>query len=495
MEFFSNLQLAFAVIFQWNNLLFCFVGCLLGTLIGVLPGLGPPAAIALLLPSTAHLDPVGGIIMLAGIYYGAMYGGSTTSILVNLPGEAASVITCIDGYQMARQGRAGPALGISAMGSFIAGTIATFLIMLVAPPLAGFSLRFGPPEYFCLMLLGLTLVSTLSSGPLVKGLIMASLGLFLGTIGADTISGMVRFTFGSYTLMDGLSFIPVIMGLFGIPEVLENIEVRAKQEIYSGRLSKLLPTLRDWKDSIGAVIRGSLIGFLVGILPGGGPLIASIAAYSTEKKISRHPEEFGYGAIEGVAAPEAANNSASQGAFIPLLVLGIPSNATMAVIMGALLMNGVKPGPLMIQQHPALFWGVIGSMYVGNAMLLLLNLPLVGMWVQLLRTPYFILFPIILLFTIIGSYSLNNNAFDVIIMLSFGGVGYLMRKFQYDAAPLVLAFVLCPFMEDSLRQSLIISHGSFLFFFTRPIAVVLLLLSAVSLVSQFFSRARSRTTP
>jgi putative tricarboxylic transport membrane protein len=495
MEFFSNLHLAFAVVFQWNNLLFCFVGCLVGTLIGVLPGLGPPAAIALLLPTTFHLEPVAGIIMLAGIYYGAMYGGSTTSILVNLPGEAASVITCIDGYRMARQGRAGPAMGISAFGSFIAGTIATFLIMLIAPPLARFSLRFGPAEYFCLMLLGLTLVTTLSRGSLIKGLAMASLGLFLGTIGTDVISGMGRFTFGSYTLMDGLSFVPVIMGLFGIPEVFENIEVLAKQEIYSGRFSQLLPTLRDWKDSIGSVIRGSLIGFFIGILPGGGPMIASLAAYSTEKRISRHPEKFGTGAIEGVAAPESANNSASQGAFIPLLALGIPGNATMAVIMGALLINGVKPGPLMISQHPHLFWGVIGSMYVGNAMLLLLNLPLIGIWVRLLRMPYSILFPIILLFTIIGSYSLNNNVFDVIIMLSFGGIGYLMRKFQYDAAPLVLAFVLCPFMENSLRQSLIISHGSFLVFFTHPIALILLLLSSLSLASQFFSRAKPEMTP
>jgi len=491
-EFLSNLTLAFSVILQPENLFFCFVGCLIGTLVGVLPGLGPPAAIALLLPTTFHMSAVAGIIMLAGIYYGAMYGGSTTSILVNLPGEAASVVTCIDGYQMARKGRAGPALGISAFGSFIAGTIATMFIMFVAPPLANFALKFGPPEYFCLMLLGLTLVTSLSSGSITKGLMMASVGLFLGTIGTDIISGVERFTYGSYTLMDGLNFIPVIMGLFGIPEVFENIETTIKREIYETKISKLLPTLKDWKDSIGAMVRGSFLGFFIGVLPGGGPMIASLAAYSTEKRISRHPEKFGTGAIEGVASPEAANNSASQGAFIPLLALGIPGNATMAVLMGALLISGVKPGPMLIHRYPDLFWGVIGAMYVGNLMLLLLNLPLIGIWVRFLKIPYPILFPLILLFTIIGSYSVNNNIYDVVSLLTFGGIGYLMRKYQYDAAPLILAFILSPLIENALRQSLIISHGSFSIFFTRLIALVLFLAAMLSLGSQLIPGVRQK---
>jgi putative tricarboxylic transport membrane protein len=484
MDFFANLSLAFSVIFQPNNLLFCFIGCLIGTLVGVLPGLGPPAAIALLLPSTLHMSPVAAIIMLGGIYYGAMYGGSTTSILVNIPGEAASVVTCLDGYQMARQGRAGPALGISAFGSFFAGTIATLLIMMVAPPLARFALKFGPPEYFSLMFLGLTLVTSLGTGSLTKGLMMATVGIFLGTIGTDIISGTERFTYGSYTLMDGLGFIPVIMGLFGIPEVLENLEGSLKREIYKAKISHIFPTLKDWRDSIWAMIRGSFLGFFVGILPGGGPMIASLAAYATEKRISKHPEKFGTGAIEGVAAPEAANNAASQGAFIPLLSLGVPGNATMAVLMGALLIYGIKPGPFLIDKNPDLFWGVIGSMYVGNLTLLILNLPLIGLWVRFLKIPYAILYPLILVFTLVGSYSVNNSIYEVIIMILFGVVGYVMKKFQYEGAPLILALVLSPLMENSLRQSLILSHGSFGIFFTRPISLVLLIAAILSLASQ-----------
>jgi len=492
MDFFTNIALAFSVIFQPMNLLFCFIGCIIGVLVGVLPGLGPPAAIALLMPSTFLMSPVAAIIMLAGIYYGAMYGGSTTSILVNIPGEAASVVTCLDGYQMARQGRAGPALGISAFGSFIAGTIATILIMMVAPPLANFALKFGPPEYFCLMLLGLTLVTSLGRGSLIKGLMMAAVGIFLGTIGTDIISGQERFTYGSYTLLDGLSFIPVIMGLFGIPEVLEVLEGPLRREIYKTKISNLLPNLKDWKDSIGAIIRGSFLGFFVGMLPGGGPMIASLAAYATEKRISRHPEKFGTGVIEGVAAPEAANNSASQGAFIPLLALGVPGNATMAVLMGALLIHGIKPGPFLINRNPDLFWGVIGSMYVGNLMLLILNLPLIGMWVKFLKIPYPILFPMILLFTLIGSYSVNNNIWDVFSMLLFGIIGYVMKKFEYEGAPLILALVLSPLMENALRQSLILSHGSFGIFFTRPIALVLFVMAMLSMGSQLLPDFRKK---
>jgi len=492
MDLLSNLQLAFSVIFQPGNLLFCFVGCLIGTLIGVLPGLGPVATISLLLPSTFHITPVSAIIMLAGIYYGAMYGGSITSILVNIPGEAASVITCLDGYQMARQGRAGPALGISAFGSFIAGTLATMMIMLVAPPLANFALKFGPPEYFSLMFLGLTVLTYLASGSMVKALMMACVGIFLGTIGTDNISGIERFTYHSYTLMDGIGLIPVIMGLFGISEVLLNIDQAARQEIYKTRIANLLPSLRDWKDSILPIIRGTFVGFFLGILPGGGAVIASFAAYAVEKKVSKHPEKFGTGAIEGVASPESANNSASQGAFIPLLTLGIPANVVMAILLGALLIHNIKPGPLLIRDHPDLFWGILGSMYIGNIMLLILNVPLIGMWVKVLKIPYPILFPLILLFCLIGVYSVNNNIFEVIIMIVFGIIGYLMKKFAYEGAPLILAFVLSPLMENALRQSLIMSHGSFSIFFTRSISLFLIASALFLLLMPLLPWSRKR---
>ena len=492
MDLFSNLQLAFSVIFQPENLLFCFVGCVIGTLIGVLPGLGPVATISLLLPSTFHITPVSAIIMLAGIYYGAMYGGSITSILVNIPGEAASVITCLDGYQMARQGRAGPALGISAFGSFIAGTLATLMIMLVAPPLANFALKFGPPEYFSLMFLGLTILTFLASGSMVKALMMACVGIFLGTIGTDNISGIERFTYHSYTLMDGIGLIPVIMGLFGISEVLLNIDQAARQEIYKTRIANLFPSLRDWKDSILPIIRGTFVGFFLGILPGGGAVIASFAAYAVEKKVSKHPEKFGTGAIEGVASPESANNSASQGAFIPLLTLGIPANVVMAILLGALLIHNIKPGPLLIKDHPDLFWGILGSMYIGNIMLLILNVPLIGMWVKILKIPYPILFPLILLFCLIGVYSVNNNIFEVIIMILFGIIGYLMKKFAYEGAPLILAFVLSPLMENALRQSLIMSHGSFSIFFTRSISLFLIVSALFLLVMPLLPGFRKR---
>jgi putative tricarboxylic transport membrane protein len=492
MELLSNLGMAFAIIFQPENLFFCFLGCLIGTLIGVLPGLGPVATISLLLPATFHITPVSAIIMLAGIYYGAMYGGSITSILVNIPGEAASVVTCLDGYQMARQGRAGPALGMSAFASFVAGTVATILIMLVAPPLARVALKFGPPEYFALMLLGLTILSYLASGSVVKALMMACVGVFIGTIGTDTISGVERFTYRSYTLMDGLGLVPVIMGLFGISEILLNIDQASKQEIYGTRIANLLPTLRDWKISLPAIFRGTLIGFFLGILPGGGVVIASFAAYAAEKKVSKHPEKFGSGVIEGVAAPEAANNSASQGAFIPLLTLGIPSNVVMAVLLGALLIHNIKPGPLLLKDHPTLFWGIVGSMYIGNFMLLVLNVPLIGMWVKLLKVPYPVLFPLIILFCLIGVYSINNNTFELIIMILFGMLGYLMKKFAYEGAPMILAFVLSPMLENALRQSLIMSHGSFSIFFTRPIPCALIAVSIFLLISPLIPGFKKR---
>jgi len=482
MDFFFHLQLAFSVILQPENILFCFIGCLIGTLVGVLPGLGPVATISLLLPSTFHISPVSAIIMLGGIYYGAMYGGSITSILVNIPGEAASVVTCLDGYQMARKGRAGAALGISAFGSFIAGTMATVLIMLIAPPLARFALEFGPPEYFSLMFLGLTVLTYLASGSMVKALMMACVGIFLGTVGTDTISGIERFTYRSYTLMDGIGLIPVIMGLFGVSEVLLNIDEASRKEIYQTRLSNLLPTLHDWKESIFSILRGTFIGFFLGILPGGGAVIASFASYAVEKRVSKHPERFGSGAIGGVAAPEAANNAASQGAFIPLLTLGIPANVVMAILLGALLIHNIKIGPLLIKNHPSLFWGVLGSMYVGNAMLLILNIPLIGIWVRILKIPYPILFPLILLFCLIGVYSVNNNIHEVIVMILFGVVGYLMKKFAYEGAPLILAFVLSPLLENALRQSLIMSGGDFTVFFTRPISLFLFLAAVCLLV-------------
>jgi putative tricarboxylic transport membrane protein len=480
MDLLSNIGLGFSAALEPGRLMACFFGVLIGTLVGVLPGLGPAAAIALLLPSTFYLDPTSGIIMLAGIYYGAMYGGSTTSILVNIPGEAASVVTCLDGYQMARKGRAGPALGISAFGSFIAGTISVVGLMLVAPPLARFALSFGPPEYFALIFCGLSILIYLASGSILKAVIMALAGLFLGMIGTDLITGNLRFTFGNITLMDGIGMVPVVMGLFGIAEVLDNLERSFKErEVFQTSLSHLFPNREDWKRSLGPISRGSLIGFFLGILPGGGAIIASFTSYAVEKRISRHPEEFGKGAIEGVAGPESANNAASGGAFIPLLTLGIPANVVMAIVLGALLTHGLQPGPLLLVKNPDLFWGVVISMYIGNLLLLVLNLPLIGLWVRFLKIPYSVLFPLILLFCLIGAYIVNNNVEEVLIMILFGGIGYLLRKFDYEAAPLIFALVLSPLFENALRQSLLMSQGSFTIFFTRPIALVFMVVGIV----------------
>jgi putative tricarboxylic transport membrane protein len=482
-ETLNNLGLGFSVALQPANLLFCFIGALVGTFIGVLPGLGPIAAIALLLPLTFKVAPTAAIIMLAGIYYGAMYGGSTTSILVNIPGEAASVVTCLDGYQMARQGRAGPALGIAALGSFIAGTVGLIGLMFFAPLLSAFALGFGPPEYFAITFLGLTLVSYLSRGPMLKSLLMAVLGLLLGTIGTDPISGHERFTYGSLTLGDGLGLVPIAMGLFGIAEVLDNLGKSLRGEVYRREIKGLMPNRQDWKDSLWPIIRGSVVGFFIGILPGPSGAMSSFASYAMEKRLSRHPEKFGKGAIEGVAGPESANNSATAGAFIPLLSLGLPSNIVMALFVGALLIHGVQPGPLFMKNYPELFWGVVASMYVGNAMLLVLNLPLIGIWVRLLRVPYVILYPIILLFCLIGVYSINNNIVEIFIMVIAGVVGLLLRRMNYDGAPFLLALVLGPMMESSLRQALLISRGSFAIFFTRPVSGVLMILAAAFLLT------------
>lgn len=474
MEIWQNLGIGFAVASTWENLTYCFIGVLIGTLVGVLPGLGPAATISLLLPGTYYLNPTSAIIMLAGVYYGAMYGGSITSILVNIPGEAASVVTCLDGYQMARQGRAGPALGISAFGSFIAGTLGVVGLMIAAPPLARFALGFGPPEYFSLIFMAFSLVTYLASGSVLKAIMMVAAGIFLGSIGTDFITGDSRFSYGSLTLSDGVGLIPVVMGVFGIAEVLSNIgEEGEKSIIGRAKFKSLFPTLQDWKESLAPIFRGTFLGFFLGILPGGGSIIASFASYAVEKRVSKKPERFGHGAIEGVAGPESANNSASSANFVPLLTLGIPANVVMALVLGALMIHGIRPGPSLIQEHPDLFWGVVTSMYVGNIMLLVLNLPMIGIWVRILLIPYRILFPLILLFCLIGVYSLNSNVWEIVIMAIFALIGYFMRKFGYEAAPFIFALVLGPILENSLRQSLLMSEGSFSIFFTRPISCVL----------------------
>lgn len=489
MDLWQQLSMAFHVALEPFNLLVCFLGVLMGTLVGVLPGLGPTAAISLLIPATFSLSPVQSIILLAGIYYGAQYGGSTTSILLNIPGEAASVVTCLDGYQMAKKGRAGPALGIAAFGSFIGGTFAVIMLMFLAPPLVRFALRFGPPETTSLMFFGLTMVIYLSKGSMVKALMMAAFGFLLGCIGTDLVTSLPRFTLGILDLTDGIGVVPVVMGLFGISEVLLNIEKRSgKKEFFKTKLIELFPTRKDWKDSAGPITRASLVGFFLGLLPGGGGIIPSFISYAIEKKVAKDPDKFGTGDIRGVAGPETANNAGAGGTFIPLLTLGIPCNAVLAVLLGALMIHGVTPGPLLMGNYPDLFWGVVGSMYIGNIMLLVLNLPLIGLWVQILRIPYPFLFPLIFLFCIIGAYSLNNSLVDVMIMLIFGIVGYLMQKFEYDASPLVLAFVLGPMLEEALSQSLVLSKGNPIIFFSRPISASFLILSLAVLLSPLILR-------
>jgi putative tricarboxylic transport membrane protein len=478
----------FSVALQPQNLMFCLLGCLIGTLVGVLPGLGPVAAISILLPTTFKIAPVSSIIMLAGIYYGAMYGGSITSILVNMPGEAASVVTCIDGYQMARQGRAGPALGISAIGSFIGGTISVIGLMIVAAPLARVALAFGPPEYFALMTIGMVVVTFLAGKSMVKSLLMAAVGVFLGSVGMDVISAKPRFTLGLSFLEDGLGLVPVIMGLFGIAEVLTNLEGSLEVSIFATKIKNIWPNRDDMRRSIGAILRGTGLGFLLGILPGGGAVLSSFISYGMEKKLSKHPEEFGHGAIEGVAGPETANNAATGGAFIPLFILGLPFNVVTAVLLGAMIIYGLRPGPLLLSTDPGFFWGVVVSMYVGNAMLLVLNLPLVGLWVKMLKIPYPLLFPLIVLFCLIGVFSINLNISEIYVMLLFGIVGYLMRKFEYDSAPLILAMVLGPMYENALRQSLIISAGSYSIFVTRPVSAACLAVAVLLLVTPYFPK-------
>jgi putative tricarboxylic transport membrane protein len=482
MDFFTNILLGLQVAFQPMNLFLAFIGCLMGTLVGVLPGLGPVAAISMLIPASFHFTPVGAVIMLGGIYYGAMYGGSTTSILVNIPGEAASVVTCLDGYQMAKQGRAGPALAVAAIGSFIAGTIAIAGMMLLSPPLAKVALAFGPPEYTSLTILGFVVLTFLAKTSMAKAFIMAVFGLFLSTIGLDAVSGAARFTLSINGLMDGVGLVPVAMGFFGISEIFINLEeMRERRKVPLQKVLNLFPTREDWKKFIPASLRGTIIGFFLGILPGGGAILASFVSYGVEKRISKYPEKFGTGVIEGLASPESANNAAAQAAFIPLMTLGIPPNAVMAVLLGALMIHGIAAGPLLIGEHPDLFWGLVTSMYLGNLMLLVLNLPLIGIWVQVLRIPYRVLFPLIILFCFVGVYSISNSVVDIIIMIIFGVIGYFMKKTEYEGAPMILALVLGGIFENALRQSLMLSDGSLSIFFSRPISLGFLL-TAISIL-------------
>jgi len=492
-ETLQQLGQGLALSLQPENLLYALIGSVLGTLVGVLPGLGPVTTIAVLLPVTYHAgSPLGAIIMLASIYYGAMYGGSTTSILLKVPGEAASVITCIDGYQMAKKGRAGPALAIAAIGSFIAGTLAVCALVFVGPLFAKFAVSFGPPEYFALALLGLALSATLSGGSPVRGLCMVFVGILLGLVGTDIITGAERYTFGIMAISDGIDLVPMLMGLFGLGEILYNLENKDQGSLIASKIGRLFPSRDDWRESRGPIARGSVIGFLVGLIPGGGAILASLVSYTLEKKLSKKPEEFGHGAIAGVAGPESSNNSAATASFIPLLTLGLPGNAVTAVLFAGLLIQNVQPGPLMLVKNADVFWGVIASMYVGNIMLLILNLPLVGLWIQLLRVPEWILGPAILLIAIFGTYSLRSNYIDVGMLMIFGAVGYLLRKARLDAGPLIMAFILANILDSSLRQSLLMGDGSMAIIVSRPISATILILAVIVVVSQLYSYVRGK---
>src|SRR5690349_13824074 len=482
-ELLSNLALGFGVAFSPMNVLFCLLGALVGTLVGVLPGIGTVATIAMLLPITFNLTPVAALIMLAGIYYGAQYGGSTTSILVNIPGEATSVVTCLDGYQMARQGRAGAALAVAALGRSVAGCIATVLIAVAAPPLAEVALKFGPSEYFSLMVFGLIAATVLAHGSLVKAIAMVVWGLLFGLVGTDVNSGVLRFTFGVPELSDGIGFVIVAMGMFGTTEIILNLELKGEREVFTKNVTKLWPTRNDMKRAWKAILRGTALGSMLGILPGGGALLSSFGAYSLEKKLSKYPEQFGKGAIEGVAGPESANNAGAQTSFIPMLTLGIPGNAVMALMIGALMIQGIAPGPQVMNEKPDLFWGLIASMWIGNLMLVVLNLPLIGMWVKLLQVPYRFLFPSILVFMAIGVYSLSNNPFDVLIMAIFGVVGYICAKLECEPAPMILGFILGPLMEENLRRAMLLSRGDPTVFFTKPISAAFMIASVILLVA------------
>jgi TctA family transporter len=484
MELFDNLALGFGVAFTFQNLIYAFVGCLLGTLIGVLPGIGPLATIAMLLPATYGLPPVAALIMLAGIYYGAQYGGSTTAILVNLPGEASSVVTVIDGYQMARKGRAGPALAAAGLGSFFAGCVGTLILAAFAPPLTEVALQFGPAEYFSLMIVGLIGAVVLASGSLIKALAMIVLGLLLGLVGTDVNSGVARYSFDIPELTDGISFLAIAMGLFGYGEIISNLSrPEEHREVFTGKVEGIMPTKEDFKNMLPAVLRGTALGSALGILPGGGALLSAFTAYTLEKKIKLKPGEvpFGQGNIRGVAGPEAANNAGAQTSFIPLLTLGIPPNAVMALMVGAMTIHNIQPGPQVMTSNPELFWGLIASMWIGNAMLIILNLPLIGIWIKLLTVPYRWLFPAIVLFCAIGVYSTNNNSFDIWMVAIFGFIGYLFIKLGCEPAPLLLGLILGPMMEEYLRRAMLISRGDWSVFVTRPLSASLLAIAAILL--------------
>jgi putative tricarboxylic transport membrane protein len=485
----------FALVVEPKNLLYCLVGVLIGMIIGVLPGMGPAATIAILLPITYTIDPVSAIIMLAGIYYGAQYGGTITSVLLRLPGEASSVVTVFDGFALAKQGKAGTALGIAAIGSFVGATISIIGLTLLAPVVASIALDFGPPEYAALALLGVLLVATIGSGNKLKALIAGTVGLLLATVGRDSFTGASRFTFDSLQLADGIDFVVVAMGLFGVGEILYNLEERHRSVQAPAKVANVWPSRKDLRQSSGAIGRGSVLGFLLGILPGGGATLSSLAAYALEKRRSKTPERFGQGAVEGVAAPETANNAAATSSFIPLLTLGIPANATMAVIFGALLIQGVTPGPQLVSEDPELFWGVVNSMYIGNILLLIMSIPLVGVFVRILRVRATVLAPITVLITLVGVYTVRNNVFDIVLVIAFGAVGYLMKKLGFDPGPLVLAFVLGSLLEESLRRSLLIFEGDPTGFFTRPISgtlfVLFLLVALLPLIRAALSARRA----
>jgi putative tricarboxylic transport membrane protein len=482
MDLFSNLALGFAVALTLKNLFYCFIGALFGTLIGVLPGIGPLATIAMLLPITFHLEPTGALIMLAGIFYGAQYGGSTTAILVNLPGESSSVVTALDGYQMARQGRAGVALATAALASFFAGCVATIVIAVAAPALSRMALLFGPPEFTALMLMGLVAAVVLATGSIVASIGMVMIGMLLGLIGTDLTTGEQRFTFDVREIFDGIDFVVVAMGLFGVSEIISNLADRHTRELPATKITRLLPTKQDFLQAAPATIRGTLLGSILGVLPGGGALVSSFASYSLEKRLAKDPSRFGKGAIEGVAGPEAANNAGAQASFIPMLALGIPPNAVMALMIAAMTIHGITPGPKFLTDQPTLFWGMIASMWIGNLILVVLNLPLVGLWVKLLKIPYAYLFPMILVFCCVGVYSINYRVFDVFQMAGFGVFGYCLRRIGCEPAPLVLGFILGPMLEEQFRRTLLLSDGDFLVFVTRPLSATLIGVTVLLLV-------------
>ena len=492
MELFDHLFLGFSVALSWHNLAYCLIGVTVGTLIGVLPGIGPLGTIAILLPITYGVPPVGALIMLAGIYYGAQYGGSTTAILVNLPGETSAVVTCIDGYQMARQGRAGPALAIAAIGSFFAGTVGTLLIALFGPPLAEVALKFGSPEYFSLMLMGLVAAAVLAQGDMIKSLSMVAVGLLLGSVGSDVNTGVQRFSFGITELSDGIGFIVLAVGVFAIGEIISNLGDKEERRIFTAKVTHLFPTKDDMKRSIGPILRGTALGSFFGVLPGTGPAIASFASYMLEKKVAKDPSRFGHGAIEGVAAPEAANNADAQCKFIPMLTLGLPASGVMALMLGALTIQGIQPGPEVMTQRPDLFWGLVASMWIGNLMLVVLNLPMIGVWVKLLQVPYRLLFPAIMAFSAIGIYSVNSSSFEIYLTAAFGIFGFICLKLGFPMAPMLLGYVLGPMMEENLRRSMLQSGGDATVFVTRPLSLAFIIATVLILLVMVLPAVRER---